>query len=145
MPIKIVGRESTIIPEGKHPARISALKVEKRGKEKALNGDCCSSASSYEYLDVHVEIQDVETKEGKHPSIKYGCPFDLTPNTKLGKLLKAFGVSDSQIASGESLDIEKVLTVGKSVQILTKDVETDKMDSLSASLCREEPLLRLYL
>lgn len=140
MPIKIVGRESTIIPEGKHPARISALKVEKRGKE------------NYEYLDVHVEIQDVETKEGKHPSIKYGCPFDLTPNTncisvpvKLGKLLKAFGVSDSQIASGESLDIEKVLTVGKSVQILTKDVETDKMDSLSASLCREEPSLRLYL
>jgi hypothetical protein len=105
---------SVIIPEGKHPARISALKVEKRGKE------------NYEYLDVHVEIQDVETKEGKHPSIKYGCPFDLTPNTKLGKLLKAFGVSDSQIASGESLDIEKVLTVGKNVQILTKDVETDK-------------------
>jgi hypothetical protein len=125
MPIKIVGRESTIIPEGKHLAKISALKVEKRGKE------------NYEYLDVHVELQDVETKEGKHPSInfvlpcgnmkiKYGCPFDLTPNTKLGKLLKAFGVSDAQIASGESLDIEQVLKVGKSVQILTKDVETDK-------------------
>jgi hypothetical protein len=133
MPIRITGRESTTIPEGKHPARISALKVEKRGKE------------NYEYLDVHVEIQDVELKDGRHPSIKYGCPFDLTPNTKLGKLLKAFGVSDEQIASEEPLDIEKYLAVGKSVQILTKDVETDKMDSSMASSCREEPSLRLYL
>lgn len=32
-----VGVLSVIIPEGKHPARISALKVEKRGKENCIS------------------------------------------------------------------------------------------------------------
>jgi hypothetical protein len=58
--------------------------------------------------------------------IKMGCPFDLTPNTKLGKLLKAFGVSDAQIASGDAMNLEKILQVGKKVRVLTKDVETEK-------------------
>jgi hypothetical protein len=37
-PITIRGRESTVIPEGIHPAKITAVKVEKRGKE-CFSGD----------------------------------------------------------------------------------------------------------
>jgi hypothetical protein len=114
MPIKISGRESLTIPDGKHNAKIAVLKVEKRGKE------------AYEYLDVHVELVDIAKRDGSHPVIKYGMPFDLTPNTKMGKLLKAFGVPEEDITSGEELNIEKVLVVGKKVTIVTKDVETDK-------------------
>lgn len=108
-------KESVFIPEGQHPAKISKVEVQKRGKE------------NYEYLDVHVELLDVETKEGKHPSIKLGQPFDLTPNTKLGKLLKSFGVTDEEISSGKPIDIEGILSIGKEVKILTKDKESDKM------------------
>lgn len=114
MAITIKGRESMSIPEGAHPAKIKELKVEKRGKEQ------------FEYLDIHVDVMDVTTKAGTHPSIKLGMPFDLTVNTKLGKTLRAFGVSDEQIASGESLNIEKVLAVGREVRIVTTNVETDK-------------------
>jgi hypothetical protein len=114
MPIKIQGRESLQISEGKHSAKIHELKVEKRGKE------------SYEYLDVHVEVLDVNKKDGTHPVIKMGMPFDLSINTKMGKLLKAFGISDDAIKDGVEIDIEEVLPKGKKVQIITKDSETDK-------------------
>lgn len=82
--------------------------------------------SKFEYLDVHVEVSDVTTKEGKHPSIKMGMPFDLSVNTKMGKLLKVFGVTDEQITGGESLNLEKILAVGKNVKIVTKEVESEK-------------------
>jgi hypothetical protein len=115
MPITIRGRESLQIPEGLHPAKITGLKVEKRGKDK-----------TYEYIDVHVDVMDVKTKDGKHPNIKMGMPFDLSVNTQLGHLLKAFGVTDEQITGGESMDLEKVLSVGRNVKIVTTDVTTDK-------------------
>jgi hypothetical protein len=112
MPITIRGRETLSIPEGKHEAKISSLKVEKRGKE------------GYEYLDVHVELYKLAGKDGKKPDIKYGMPFDLSANTKLGKLLIAFGVTEDEIKSKEPLNLEDILKVGMKVQVLTKDVET---------------------
>jgi hypothetical protein len=70
MAITIEGRESLQIPEGSHPARISALKVEKRGKEQLVNGLVgLFMSSKFEYLDVHVELEDVTAKDGKHPDI----------------------------------------------------------------------------
>jgi hypothetical protein len=114
MAITIKGRESLQISEGKHQAKIHELKVEKRGKEQ------------YEYFDVYVEVLDVDKKDGTHPVIKMGMPFDLSVNTKMGSLLKAFGVSEDDIKGGEDIDIEKVLPKGKKVQIITKDSETDK-------------------
>jgi hypothetical protein len=114
MPIVIKGREPTVIPDGAHPAKIREIKVEKRGKE------------AFEYLDVHVELTDVTGKEGKHPVIKTGMPFDLSPMTKLGRLLLLFGVSESEIKSGNPIDLEKVLKVGMPVKVVTTMTETDK-------------------
>jgi len=114
MAITIKGRDSLQISEGKHQAKIRELKVEKRGKE------------SYEYLDVHVEVLDVDKKDGTHPVIKMGMPFDLSINTKLGVLLRSCGVSDDAIKGGGEIDIENVLPIGKKVQIITKNIETDK-------------------
>jgi hypothetical protein len=69
-----------------------------------------------------VDILDVETKEGKHPNIKLGCPFDLSKATKLGRLLALFGVPEENLSSGEPLNIDEILAVGRKVQVLTKDV-----------------------
>lgn len=112
MPISIKGRESMSIPDGAHPAEIDHLAVEKRGKE------------AFEYLDVHVRVKDVHGKDGKSPVIKMGMPFDLSVNTKLGKLLKNFGVTEAEIVSGEPVDIEAVLAKGKQVTIVTTTTET---------------------
>jgi len=84
------------------------------------------SPLSYEYLDVHVEVLDVDKKDGTHPVIKMGMPFDLSVNTKLGVLLRSFGISDDTIKDGGEIDIEEVLPKGKKVQIITKDSVTDK-------------------
>jgi hypothetical protein len=114
MPIVIRGTEVTQIPEGAHPAKITQLKVETRGKE------------NFEYLDVHVDVLDVTSKDGKHPNIKLGMPFKLTVGTGLGKLLKAFGVSDDKISGGEPLDLDKIIPVGMKVKIVTVNKETEK-------------------
>lgn len=103
-----------VIPEGKHVGKIAELKQETRGKE------------NYEYLDVWVSIQNLKDSKGNQVTIKYGCPFDLTPNTKLGKLLKKFGCPEEKIKSGESVDIEKFLKKGMNITFMTKDEETDR-------------------
>jgi len=114
MPIVIKGRESVAIPEGTHNGKIVDLKQETRGKE------------GYEYLDVHVSVDSIKNTKGEPVSIKYGCPFDLTPNTKLGKLLMKFGVKKEIIESGDPVDIEKHLRKGIGVRFMTKDEETDR-------------------
>lgn len=63
----------------------------------------------YEYTDILVKLdsQDVE--------MKYGCPTILTENSKLGRLLKAFGTESK---AGTKTDPEKVL-VNQKVQFMT--------------------------
>jgi len=114
MPILVKGRESISIPEGKHTGKIQQVTKEVRGKE------------GYEYLDVYVTVDGVKNSKGEEVTIKYGCPFDLTPNTKLGKLLMNFGVTRKQIESGEEIDIEEILKKGTPVSFMTIDEKTDR-------------------
>ena len=114
MPIVIKGRESVSIPEGKHAGKISDVKQEARGKE------------GYEYLDVHVTVEGVKNSKGEDVTIKYGCPFDLTPNTKLGKLLMLFGVAKNSIEKEEEIDIEEHLKKGAEVEFMTIDEKSDR-------------------
>lgn len=124
-PIVVKGRESISIPEGKHRGKIT--NIEQRVSKK----------EGYEYLDVHVSVDGLKNAKGELVSIKYGAPFDVTNidcctvatfigNTKLGKLLMKFGVTEEQIKSGESIDVEKFLKKGRDVQFMTKDEETDR-------------------
>jgi len=112
MPIEITGRESIKVEDGKHFGKIA--KVESR------------DVKDFTYLDTYIELDDVKNSKGEAVSIKYGCPLDLTVNTKLGKLLMAFGVSKEQIASGESIDIEQILKVGTEVQLMTQEETSDR-------------------
>lgn len=114
MPIMVKGRESVTIPEGKHTGKISDIKQEARGKE------------GYEYLDVHVTVDGVQNTKGEDVTIKYGCPFDLTPNTKLGKLLMLFGLDKDTIVKEEEFDIEKHLEKGAEVEFMTIDEKSDR-------------------
>jgi hypothetical protein len=123
MPIEIKGRESITIPQGVHKGEIT--KVEERTSDKG-----------YVYIDVSVTVGDVELKDGKNPEIRYGVPADLTQNTKLGKLLMAFGITQDQIVSGEPIDVEDVLKTGTKVEYLTKDETTEK-GTFARNFCDE--------
>jgi hypothetical protein len=63
----------------------------------------------YEYTDIIVKLdsQDVE--------MKYGCPTVLSENSKLGRLLKVFGI---EAKAGTKIDPEKVL-INQKVQFMT--------------------------
>lgn len=109
MPVKVKGRESVNIEEGKHKGQITRVVLDRRGKK----------GEEFEYIDIFVQPADAKTE------LKYSCPADLTVNTKLGKTLMNFGVTVEQIESGEEIDVEKLL-VGKKVQFLTQNEETPR-------------------
>jgi hypothetical protein len=109
---EIKGRESVSIEEGKHTGKI--VRLEKRENKEFV------------YLDVHVSVDGLQRKDGSLMTIKYGCPYDLTANTKLGKLLMNFGVSKSKIESGEGINIADSLKKGTKVQYLVQNEEGDK-------------------
>lgn len=63
----------------------------------------------YEYTDVFVKPDDIDVE------LRYGCPTLLSENSKLGRLMFAFG---EKFEVGNKLDPEKVL-VGKRVAFMT--------------------------
>lgn len=87
-------KEPIDIPDGSHTGEIT--KVTYR-------------TDPYEYTDVSVKPTEHDVE------LKYGCPSSLTPNTKLGRLMQAFGARSEK---GSKIDPEKVL-VGKQVQFMT--------------------------
>jgi len=91
------------LPEGKHRGEIT--RVDYRFEP-------------YEYTDIYVKTKG---KEGEI-ELKYGCPSKVTPQTKLGKLLKAFG---ADLKPGNKVDPEKIL-VGKKCEFMTINEETER-------------------
>ncbi len=87
-------KEAVKIPDGNHTGVISKI---------------IYRTEPYEYTDVYIKVDDSEIE------IKYGCPTVLSDNSKLGRLLKAFGTKS---VAGTILDPEKVL-VGQKVQFMT--------------------------
>ena len=74
--MEIEWKESIQIPDGKHQGTIT--KIEYRD-------------DPYEYTDVFIKLDDI--KADVDIQIKYGCPTVLSENSKLGRLLQAFGAN----------------------------------------------------
>jgi len=87
-------KETIIIPDGNHTGTIT--KIEYR-------------TEPFEYTDVYVKLDDVDIE------IKYGCPTVLSENSKLGRLLKAFGAN---YVAGTKIDPNTAL-IGQKVQLMT--------------------------
>lgn len=90
-------KESIDIPDGKHEGEVT--KLEER-------------TEPYQYTDIFIK------PDGHDVEIKYGCPSVLTPNSKLGRLVVAFGfqpVKDQVITTDEL----KAVFVGKRVEFMT--------------------------
>jgi len=80
--------------------------------ELATRGE--KGGEQFEYVDIFVLLDDAKAE------LKYSCPADITVNTKLGKTLMNFGVSEEDIESGKELDVEAILK-GKKVSCLTQN------------------------
>lgn len=89
-------KEAIEIPEGKHSGEIR--KIEYRTTEEGYN-----------YTDIYFSVDGIP-----EITLKYGCPTNLSANSKLGKLLQKF----MELKTGEKYDIEKIL-VGEKVEYLT--------------------------
>jgi len=110
MAIKLKGRETIKIEEGKHKGLISKVELATRGE---------TGKEQFEYVDIFVRLDDAKVE------LKYGCPADITVNTKLGKVLMNFGVTESDIESGDEIDVEAKLK-GKKVSCITQNETTPK-------------------
>lgn len=97
MTIEIEGSLGAIqIPDGMHKGVIIDVQKNVRG------------AKEFEYFDVYVEVAGITNDSGEPVRIKDSMPFNLTPNTKLGKTVMRFGVDKETIISGHTIDLEKV-------------------------------------
>jgi hypothetical protein len=96
-------KESIKIDDGKYQGIIS--KIEYREKP-------------FSYTDIFIIIEQHDVQ------LKYSCPTNLTPESKLGRLLIALG---EKFNKNKEVDIEKIL-VGKQVElmIMNKPSKKDK-------------------
>ena len=97
--MKLSVKPSNKIEDGKHTGKITAVEY----REKP-----------YEYTDFVIEF------EGKR--LKYGVPTALTPDSKLGRLLKAFAVD---VKVGNDIDPDEVMT-GREVEFVTITLDTQR-------------------
>ena len=101
--VELVVETPKSLEEGKHEGVIT--RVEYRDEPFA-------------YTDIYIKTK---SKDGE-VEIKYGCPTKVTPQTKLGKVLKAFG---AKLEPGTKVDPEKIL-VGRKCTFMTVLEETER-------------------
>ena len=87
-------KETVKIPDGSHNGTIT--KIEYRNEP-------------FEYTDIYIKLENLDIE------VKYGCPTVLSDNSKLGRVLKAFGAN---AIAGTLVDPEKAL-VGRRVTFMT--------------------------
>lgn len=106
MPVMAPVKESIKIPEGKHKGKIARLDVR---------------TEPFSYLDVWVALDDVKDSQGKPVQLKDGNPLTVSKNSKLGRLLKRFGMTDLEIKQcyGSEVDVERWLKAGTGVELMT--------------------------
>jgi len=95
-------KEFKEIPDGNHTGKIVRIEHKEVGEKKYL------------YTDIFIQFNDLEGRE-----IKYGCPTNLSQNSKLGKLLAAF----TELKAGEKYDVDTML-LNQPVQFMTLNRET---------------------
>ena len=112
--ITIRGSKGFSIPLGAHKGTIVEMQEEQKG------------AQQFPYLDIQIRLDDVQDNRGNNPTLVYGCPVDnVTPNSRLGKLLMKFGLSEEKLVSGEPINVKDVL-MNKSVELVTMDSTNDR-------------------
>ena len=89
--------------DGKHEGEITRVEYAKRG------------TPAYDYTDIFIKLDDCEVE------LKYGCPSNVSPASKLGKVLAAF----TKLVPKEMVDPEKVL-VGRRVSLMTLNEVKDE-------------------
>ncbi len=87
-------KDAIKIPDGTHKGKITKI---------------IYKTEPFEYTDIFIKLDEFDLE------IKYGCPTVLSDNSKLGRLLKVFGV---EAIVGIIIDPEKVL-VGQKVMFMT--------------------------
>lgn len=98
--MKLKVEQTKIIEEGKHEGAITEVEFR---------------TSPFEYTDVVIEF-------GEGNKIKAGFPTNLTPDSKLGKLLELFG---AKIEVGEEIDPADIL-VGKKCAFMSINDLTER-------------------
>jgi len=95
-------KEFKEIPDGQHTGKIVRIDHKEVGDKK------------FKYTDIFIQFTDLEDRE-----IKYGCPTNLSQNSKLGKILSAF----TELKAGEKYDINAML-LNQPIQFMTLNKET---------------------
>ena len=98
--MKLTVEPSNKVEDGKHEGKIVGVEYREQ---------------PYEYTDFIIEFE--ESKK-----IKYGVPTALSPDSKLGRLLKLFAVD---VKVGNEIDPEEVM-IGRDVSFMTMTKQTDR-------------------
>ena len=88
------------------------VKANKRiedGKHKGVISRIEYRTEPFEYTDVYINMPEEKIE------VKYGCPTNLSEQSKLGRLLTSLRV---KLEVGKKVDIDKEL-VGKAVEFMT--------------------------
>jgi hypothetical protein len=88
------------LPDGKHTGTITEVKYREE---------------PYAYTDIYIQEDKTEL------TLKYGCPTDISENTKLGKLIAQF----TPLEAKKKIDPEKILK-NKKVSFMTITEETER-------------------
>jgi len=107
------------IPDGKHHGKITKIVYR---------------TEPYEYTDVWISVDGNEGIE-----LKYGCPSNVSQNSKLGRLLTEFG---AVLMPGEKIDPEKVL-VGQQCSFMTlkKNKDGKEFSEIVEDSLKPEPTI----
>ena len=104
--VKLQVEESRAIAPGTHKGRIATL-IERETESYGT------------YLDLLVDVFDANDEI--ITTLSVGYPAKINASTRLGKLLKRFGV---ELVTGTEIDPEEILT-GKTVQFVTEDEKNE--------------------
>ena len=99
-------QESNLIEDGKHAGTIKKVDARTYGE--------------FNYVDI--VLGDIDGVVSDF-TLKYSAPDNLSPNTKLGKLIAVFGGS---LKVGSSVDLESIFRVGSKVEFMTLKRQSKK-------------------
>lgn len=101
MSLEIEVKRPLQLDDGRHTGVIRSVKERKE---------------PFHYVDIYIEVDNMDGAR-----IKYGAPANLSPNTKLGKLLAQF----TELRFGEKLDVERAL-LDQRVAFVSVNEATDR-------------------
>jgi len=111
--MELVVKDTIEIPEGRKTGRV--VKIVER-------------TTPFHYLDLVIAIDGLKKSDGSLVELTYGCALSgnaFSPKAKLGRLLSLFGTDPKPGGKFDDVTLNKIF-VGKNVQFLTQNEETEK-------------------